>query len=364
MEIKIPKQQLLEALELVSRVSTRHVSLPVLQCVLLKVEKGSVSLKATNLEIGIEVKLPIDTEATVSIAVAANIFLQTVQFLQQDEVTIRIEEGLLVVVTKNTETTIKGVPHDEFPSIPKVSGGGQKVNRAQIILGIKSVAFAASQSSIKPELGSVYVGQKKEHTLTFAATDSFRLMEKTTSQKNVVLEEPVLIPFKNALELARVCEQKTTDPTLTVNENQLALGFEDGTYIISRLVSGTYPDYEGIIPKEFITKATLLKEDLVHSLKQSSVFLNKFFQVSLSVTKQGLTITANNGDVGTTTKSISASVEGEELTLSFNQRYITDPLAHFAGDSLELHFAGIGRPLVVKNPSDSSLRYLIMPMNR
>ena len=80
------------------------------------------------------------------------------------------------------------------------------VNKETISFGIKSVAFAASITSIKPELGSVFVQQKKEHTLTFVATDSFRLMEKTVAQKGFSLEQSFMIPSKNAIELARVCD--------------------------------------------------------------------------------------------------------------------------------------------------------------
>lgn len=364
MEIKVPKQQLLEALELVSKISTKHVTLPVLQCVLLKAVGGTLTIKATNLEIGTEVTIAGDVAEDGEIAVPANILLQTVQLAQQSEVVLRSEDSVLVVDVKNAQTSIKSIPHDEFPTIPRVKGEGQKINGSLFSLGIKTVAFSASQSSIKPELGSVYIGQKKEHSLTFVSTDSFRLMEKTVAQKGIVLNESLLVPFKNALEISRVCEAKGTDPVLVVDENQLSLEFEDKTYITSRLVAGTFPDYEQIIPKEYVSKVVVLKEDLAHAFKKSGVFLNRFFQVTLSITKSGLTITSNNGDIGSTTESMSASVSGEELTLSFNQRYVTESFSHFVGDSLEMHFAGIGRPLVIKGVSDNSIRYLVMPMNK
>ena len=69
-------------------------------------------------------------------------------------------------------------------------------------------------------------------------------------------------------------------------------------------------------------------------------------------------------EVGTTTESISAQTEGDDLTLSFNQRYVSEPLSHIAGDSIVMHFAGLGRPLVISGVNDVSLRYLVMPMNK
>ena len=157
---------------------------------------------------------------------------------------------------------------------------------------------------------------------------------------------------------------RSTDPYFKVNENQCALQFEDGVYITSRLTSGSFPDYEQIIPKEYSTHTTLLKNDLASSFKKTNIFLNKFQQVGLYITDKSLTVSANSGEVGTTTESIKAQSTGEELQLNFNQRYLSEPLPHIADDSIIMHFAGIGRPLVIEGLTDKSLRYLVMPMNK
>jgi DNA polymerase III subunit beta len=231
-------------------------------------------------------------------------------------------------------------------------------------LGIKTASFAASVSSIKPELGSVHILQKKEHSLTFVSTDSFRLMEKTVPQKGFILEEPILIPQKNAVELARVCDVRDSNPVFKVNENQCALEFKDGVYITSRLTSGSFPDYEQIIPKEYSTHSTLLKNDLINTFKKTNIFLNKFMQVGLYVTDKAVTVSANSGEIGTTTESIRAQTTGEDLNLNFNQRYLSEPLGYITDESIVMHFAGIGRPLVIEGLNDRSLRYLVMPMNK
>lgn len=364
MHVTLEREQLLDRLELVGKVSTKHVTLPVLQCVLLKSEGSVLTIKATNLEIGIESSLKASVEEEGVIAVPASTLTQTINYMSQKEVTLRAEDGVLVVEGSGSETNIKSIPHEEFPSIPKIEGSGQKINKSLFALGIKTASFAASQSSIKPELGSVYVLQKKEHTLTFVSTDSFRLMEKTVPQQGIVLDDPILIPQKNAIELARVCDVRDSDPEFYVNENQCALAFADGVYITSRLTTGSFPDYEQIIPKEYSSHSTLLKNDLAHAFKKTNIFLNKFMQVTLHVTGDSVTVSANSGEVGTTTESVRAQTEGEDLTLSFNQRYVSDPLSHITDDSIVMHFAGIGRPLVMNGVNDTTLRYLVMPMNK
>ncbi len=364
MHVTITRELFLDRLELAGKVSTKHATLPVLQCVLLEADSSLLTIKATNLEIGIESQIAVTVIEPGAIAVPASTLTQTIQYMSQKEVTLRVEDGVLVVEGADSETTIKSIPYEEFPTIPKISSRGQIINRSLFALGIKTVSFAASVSSIKPELGSVYVYQKKEHSLTFVATDSFRLMEKTVPQKGVIMDNTILIPQKNALEIARVCDVRDSDPEFRVNDNQCSLSFPDGVYITSRLTTGSFPDYNQIIPKEYCSHSTLLKNDLAHAFKKTNIFLNKFLQVTLHVTQLSLTVSANSGEIGTTTESVKATTEGDDLTLSFNQRYLQEPLQHLVDDSIVMHFAGIGRPLVITGVTDQSLRYLVMPMNK
>lgn len=364
MEISIPHTQLTQALELIGRISNKHITLPILQCVRLEAKANTIKLQATNLEISIEVLI----EGTITeegvVAVPAQIFLQSIQFISQKDIILRTEDQVLQLETEHTNTSIKTFSVEEFPTLKQLQGEELKIQGTSFAYGIKSVAFSASQTSIKPELGSVFIQQKKEHSLTFVATDSFRLMEKTVSQKGLVFDQSIMIPQKNAIELARICESIGEDPVLITNENQCALRFSNKVYVSSRLVAGSFPDYVQIIPKEFITHVTVLKEDLLRSFKKTNIFLNKFRQVSLMITDNSLTISSQNNEVGHTTDTVKAQVEGEELTLNFNQQYIMDPISYINDDSIKLSFAGIGRAMIIQGTSDKSFRYLVMPMNK
>lgn len=366
MEIIIPHKQLLQALELINRISIKHVTLPVLQCarIIAGKERSGVIIQATNLEINIELIIPGRVIEGGEVAVPAQVFLQCVQFISDKEITLRTEDQVFLIETKHTNTSIKLFPTDEFPNFNQLQGKEQVLQGQSFAMGIKSVAFATSVNSIKPELGSVFIQQKNENALTFVATDSFRLMEKTCSQKNLVLTEPIMIPQRNALEMARIIDQVNEDPVLVVNEDQVALKFPGGVYVSSRLVSGSFPDYAQIIPKEFTTHVVTLKEDLIRSFKKTSVFLNKFRQVSLTVGENSLTVSSENNEVGHVTDTIMARVEGEEIRLNFNQQYIIDPLTHIFDDSVKMSFAGIGRAMILEGVGDKTIRYLVMPMNK
>ena len=364
MEITIPHKELTTALELVGRISTKHVTLPVLQCVKLEAKNEQITLQATNLELSIEIPISGRVMESGVVAVPAQVFLQSIQFIEQDKITLRTEERVLQLETDTTNTSINTLPVDEFPNLKQLQGEELRVNAGSLSLGIKSVAFAASLTSIKPELGSIFIQQKKENSLTFVATDSFRLMEKTVAQPGLVFEGSIMVPQKNALELSRVCDVLGEDPVLITSDNQCALRFPSGVYISSRLVTGNFPDYAQIIPKEFVTHAVVLKDDLLQSFKKTSIFLNKFRQVKLMVTDSSLTISSQNNEVGHTTNTVKAQVEGGDITLSFNQQYIMDPLSHIGDDSVKLSFAGLGRAMIMQGVSDKSFRYLVMPMNK
>jgi DNA polymerase III subunit beta len=364
MEVLVLHTDLSKALELVGKISNKSMTLPVLQCVRLEAKGNTITLEATNLEISITVPLAGTVNEEGVVAVPSQTLLQSIQFISQKEITLRTEDQVLQLETDSSNTSIKMFSVDEFPTLHRIVGEEISLNSSTFAYGIKSVAFAASVTSIKPELGSVFIQQKKEHSITLVATDSFRLMEKTISQKGVVLDQSFMIPYKNALEIARVCEVVNEDSRLVITENQCALTFPSGVYISSRLITGSFPDYAQIIPKEFVSHVIVHKEDLLRSFKKTNIFLNKFRQVSLTITPHNLTVASSNNEIGNTTDSVRAEVEGDELTLNFNQQYVMDPLQYIQDDSIKLNFAGIGRAVIMEGVSDKSLRYLVMPMNK
>jgi DNA polymerase III subunit beta len=362
MHTTAPLEDLRSILEFVARISTKHLTLPALQSAFIEAKGSELVLRGTNLELGIEGKVAAVTKEEGIVCVSASTLLQTVSLIDQKEVILRTEGDVLIVETKTSKTSINTTPTDDFPHIPKVEGTGQTIPGKTFAYGIKTAAFAASQSSIKPELGSVYLYQKKEHTCTFVATDSFRLVEKTVPEQQLMLENPLLIPYKNAVELGKICDSLEENPKLYASENQCALEFTN-VYITSRLTAGTFPDYNQIIPKEFVTHTTLLAVDLQNALKKTSIFLNKFMQLTIALKGNAVSLTSK-GDFGTTTETLKAVTEGDDITLNFNQRYIQEILPYITDESITIHFAGIGRPIVIEGVHDRSLRYLVMPMNK
>jgi DNA polymerase III subunit beta len=222
----------------------------------------------------------------------------------------------------------------------------------------------AATSSVKPELHSVFLAGEAGK-ITAVATDSFRLAEKTVPLKSRGGVPPILLPARNAAELIRILESFNGDVEVYFSSNQLSVQI-DHVYYTSRLIDGAFPNYQQIIPKDFVAEAVLLREDFTSALRALTLFTDKFLQVSFlcDPKRKVVELSSRNADVGEEVVTIKAAVSGEEIKMSFNSRYLADAAIPLSGESLRLCMQGPGKPLVVKDSADDSYLYLAMPMNR
>ncbi len=365
MKVSIPKQILLESAVIVERITGKKESLPVLSCILIDAQK-EVYLRATNLEAGIEIKMPADVEEKGIIAVPASILTSTLRSISGDKVTLKSEEGNLLVEARGSKTLIKAIAHEEFPVLSEgEEKKGSAVSRQKLLKGIQSVAYAASPSMIRPELGSVYVSLKSTGLVT-VATDSFRLAEKTISGVTGKDAGDILIPLKHVNELVYILEHMPGEEVdVRVEDFQLIVS-GDGARYVSRVVDANFPDYKTIIPKKATTEATLLKSDLTDMLRKARVFSGADQHVGLHVypNKKIFSATARSAEVGEMSDTLEAAVSGEDLDINFHIGYIAECLSSVDSDSVTLSFAGVGRPLIMRGVGDASFMYLVMPLNR
>ncbi|MDB5194144.1 MAG: Beta sliding clamp, partial [Parcubacteria group bacterium] len=280
-------------------------------------------------------------------------------------ITLATKDSTLEVKTNGARTIMKTLPLDEFPLIPMITDDlAFSLPAKDFAFGIRSVAYAASVGSMKPELASVFITYK-DNDLVFVATDGFRLAEKRVKTKKIPHFKEMLIPQKNALEIARLFEKDNEDLSISIGENQAAF-HKDDMYLATRIVEGTYPDYKQAIPQGASTKAVLLKKDLETALKTNMIFADAFNQLTFTLSPQGkqFDITSKNSNVGENVSSVDTALEGEDLSISINHRYLVDSFQSIPTDSLSLSFSGANRAIVVEGIGDKSFLYLVMPMNR
>lgn len=152
---------------------------------------------------------------------------------------------------------------------------------------------------------------------------------------------------------------------MSFDDHQCAFVGEMGM-LVSRLTNAVYPDYRQIIPKESIVEAIVLRKDFENALKRTTIFSDAFqkIRISFDPKKNIFSFFARNADIGESSETLSARISGSALDLSFNHRYLSAVLALTSAESLSLTAAGIGRPLIIRGVGDTSLLYLVSPMNQ
>lgn len=368
MRIECSQEKIKEAVSLAERISGKHMTLPVLSCLLIDANKNNtVTIRATNLDLGIEIVIPAKVEEEGSVAVPSSTLSSFLGNISEVGAKVKIElrEGNIKIATTKSSGVIKTLLHEDFPSIPRVASPNTfSLHASDFVKGLKSVWYSSSVSSIKPELSSVYVYCENESVI-FVATDSFRLAEKKINIKKSKDFGQILIPYKNIPEILRVLENVKGEVSVELDKNQISFSYE-GVYLVSRVIDGVFPDYKQIIPKQAVTEVVILKQDLVNALKLSNIFSDKFNQINIQVNPQTkkCEIRTKNNDVGENLTSLDAVVTGEEIDINFNYKYIIDCFQSVDSDSVTLTFNGLHRPMIITPVSDNTFRYIVMPMNR
>ena len=366
MKIETTLEKIKDAISRVQKVSSKNLSLPILENVLLVAKEKNLTLRSTNLHVGVEVTIPVKVKTEGEIAIKLDVFGQIINSLGNEHVVVlEVIDNTLHITTEKSQMDIKLFPHSDFPTLPHIEEGETlKIPIETIIDGVRSVVYSASLSDIKPEISSVYI-YTENNELVFVSTDSFRLAEKRIVVDTNIDVEGLIVPVKNIQECIKVFSGITGDVEVNLGKNQLSIQ-SDTIYFTSRIIDGNYPDYKQIIPQESETQAIVLKDELIQSLRLINVFSDNFNQLSLQVdAKKGqILLHSRNTDVGENKTSVDAAVTGKNIEMYLNHKYLSDAFPVLGSDSIQFSFIEKNKPCVIRSVGDSSFLYLIMPMNR
>lgn len=366
MNISLEKKELGEAINTVSRFAEKkNQNLSVLGGIVITAEENTISFSATNLETSIRITIPgsITTEGVV--ALPAHIVKEiSSSFSGSGKVTIEHTNDTIRISSGGAKSTIKTLSHDDVPPVTLPEHPTTSFSLSGVILRdlIHSVASCASPSTVRPELASILFSAEGG-VVKMVATDSFRLAEKKVSITGSIPPFSLLIPAKNALDIAQILPDGAV--SVQADNHQCAFLFPQGV-VVSRLVSASYPDYAQIIPKSFSAEATILKKDLELGLRRAAVFTDAFqkVRIGIDVAQKELSLSAQNANIGESHEAFPIAPKGDSIELSFNHRYLQAPLPLITQESITLQASGIGRPLVIRGVGDTSYLYLVMPMNQ
>lgn len=364
MRVTANQKNLKRALMLIEPIVGKTAALPILANIVLKTEGGRLKISATNLEIGIVCFVGAKVDEAGEIAVPGRILSDFVQNIGDEIVTLSTKSNTLHITTKAYKTAILGTDASEYPIIPKIPGEAMFVIGAPILKDVfGSVVDAIATTESRPELAGMFMSVE-DGVVTCAATDSFRLAERTTRGKTRGRAK-VIIPRATVSEVLRLVGDESLDVSVAIGDNQIAFSTQD-CQMISRLIDGTYPDYKKVIPEKWLSKALVDRTEFERSVRLAGLFSSSIADVSLECREEELIVTAQNSDKGELIAVTKATLKGEPFTISLNFHYLIDGLKAVASDKgVVVEFTGQGSPLIVRRADDKKdLTFLIMPLRR
>lgn len=368
MKLVVLKNNLKEGLNAVERASSENNNLPILKNVLIKTFNNKIQLSATNLDLAITKLVSGKIIEEGSITVPLSTILTITNNVTNEKINLETNSNVLTFKTDNYEANIQGLPEEEFPIIPKIENTANYFQLDSELFkgGILKVANAIQISEIRPEISGLLFDFQVTN-LKLVGTDSFRLAEKTFSNKdfetNFSRGFKVILPLKTVQEVLRIVSKGAIN--IFIDPNQILFKNED-LEVISRLINGNYPDYEGmgIIPKSIETELILEREHLISAVKLVSAFSGKTNDVKIALKegKKSLEVYCSNQYLGENRYLVPAKSKGPDFEVSFNWRYLLDGLKNLSDPELIFGINGDNRPAVLKNSGDASYFYILMPV--
>lgn len=373
MKVTVLQENFNKALMAVSRVVATKAQLPILSNVLLVAEKGVLRLTATNLEIGMVIPIGAKVIEEGSISVPARVLSELVGELPAGEISLVEENQHLFVSLGSFKSDLAGVAASEFPALPTFDKKRViEFPAKEFLAGLKRVIFAAATDDGRPALTGVNFSLAGDRP-KLAATDGFRLsvvnlskLETAGADDKEEVEKSFIIPSRALLELVRLSEEEELGEMISIiGGKERQLKFVVGkAEILTRLIDGEYPDYERIVPREFVASFKGDRESFLRTVRLASIFARESANVvKMTIEKGELKIASASSQLGANEGVAEGKAEGEDgFSVSFNFRYLLDYLGSCEGEEIKIDFSGPLSPGLFTDGTIKNYSHVIMPV--
>lgn len=360
MKITVLSENLQKALSLVNRaVSTRN-QLPILSSVLLEVREKTIYLSATDLEIGIETVVLGEIEEGGVCAAPAKLFLELANTLPAGKITLKTQEGNLVISGTRTHTVLQTAPAEEFPKLYEEKGEQVLSLEGKTMQQIlKRVVFASSAEATRPALSGTLF-KKIGNSFVVVATDGYRLsldtIEATTGAGSTI------VPSRLIREILALKEEASIGMYISPTQNQIIFEQQQTTFV-GRLIDAEFPNYEKILPTDASTTVTIDRESLLRAVKTCAIFARETANIiTLSFLKDKVVVSSKTPSLGENTVEVEAVLQGEENDIAFNAKYLLDFLSIVDTTDIRFEMTGPLNAAVFRLVGNGSYLHLIMPI--
>lgn len=363
MKFSILQQDLLPALSAVARSVGVHSTLPVLDNILLSASGKSLKIAATNLEIGVIKNIPAEVKAEGEITVPAKTLVDIISGLTQVVVSFESEGENLNLISGKFKAKINGIAAIEFPAIPLSKEKGISFPK-KAFLTSSQILFASAVDEGRPVLTGVLTNVSSGK-LDFVATDGFRLAHRQLQLEDKSAQFKSLIPRRTFEEVLRIIsEEEVEEVTIATSPDQNQAEFRLGkTIVSSRLIEGNFPAWEKIIPTAIVGRVLVDRDLFLKAIKLAAVFSKSEANiVSLITKKDGLYLQSFAKELGSQENMVEANVEGEELQIAFNTKFLLDAISNIPTTQVSLEFSGALTAALIKPIGEEGLEFIIMPV--
>lgn len=359
------KSKLQEAISIAQKAITGKSTMPILEGIYIKAQKGSLTLIGSDVDVSIETKVQADVIEEGSIVVDAKLFGEIIRKLPNDKVIIEKlgseESNTIQITCKKSIFNLLYMNASDFPDLPNITET-KIFSIPQNLLKnmIKGTSFAISQDETRPILQGILF-EVKDSYLNLVALDGYRLAIK----KELIESENTIssvIPGKTLNEVAKILEdsEDVVDITFTTNHILFNLGV---TKVISRLLEGEFIKYNSLLPQEYKGVITVNRQELQNGIERASLMAKEGNTNLIKFDIKGDTlIITSNSQLGKVREEVSITLQGEEIEIAFNSKYLLDVLKSMDEDDVILELTSSVSPCVIKNKDLKNSKYLVLPV--
>lgn len=368
MKFIVNSSYLLKQLSNINGVITTNPVVPILENFLFEINKNTLTVTASDLQTSMITELNVESKEKGNIAVPARILLDTLKNLPDQPVTFSIDESTysIEISSDNGRYKLSGENATDFPKVPSVSNDfSANISSEVLARAVNNTIFATSSDELRPAMTGVYVNLGEKNT-TFVATDGHRLVRYRRTDIKSDNGNSIIIPRKALNLLKATLPTENTDVTIDFNMSNAFFKFGN-IRMICRLIDERFPDYENVIPSQNPIKMTIIRTDLLGSLKRISIYANKTtHQVRLKITGSELQVSAEDLDFSNeANERLSCEHEGDDIEIGFNAKFLIEMLTNLDTDQIKLNMSApnkAGLILPAEKDKAEDILMLVMPV--